>query len=397
MEEGRRRAYRLILSFGLVSLLGDIVYEGSRGAIPEYLKLLGASAAVVGVVMGLGELMSYFSRLLGGFLADRTRSYWLLIFLGYGLIAAIPLIPLSEILGLGWILAAALVILERFGKGIRTPSRDTVISFASKSVGGGRAFGIHELMDQVGATLGPLLFAATIALLGSFRSAFFLSLIPYAMLMATLLYVRASVPLPVEVTSPSARKSASGVLGRRAAAYLAAVGVNALGLFPASLILYLAGEVPEVKAMGAWLPPVLYALIQLVDAVFALVFGILYDRYKLWVLLFPFSLSALVPILALQRSFAAVVTAAVMFGLVLGSQESVYRAAVGDLTDPSVRATAYGVFSVALGLGSLAAGAIYGLMIDLKAPLWLGAAYVVATQAVCLALLLYVVRSRQEV
>uniref|UniRef100_A0A7C4F851 MFS transporter n=1 Tax=Thermofilum pendens TaxID=2269 RepID=A0A7C4F851_THEPE len=393
MDEERRKAYRLILSFGLVSLLGDIVYEGSRGAIPEYLKLLGASAAVVGVVVGLGELMSYFSRLLGGFLADRTRSYWLLIFLGYGLIAAIPLIPLSEILGLGWILAAALVILERFGKGIRTPSRDTVISFASKSIGGGRAFGIHELMDQVGATLGPLLFAAAIASLGGFRGAFFLSLTPYALLMATLLYVRASVPLPVEVASPGARERPRGALGRRAAAYLAAVGINALGLFPASLILYLAGETPEVKAMGAWLPPVLYALIQLVDAVFALAFGLLYDKYKLQVLIFPFALSTLVPILALQKSFAAIVAAALVFGLVLGSQESVYRAAVGDLTDPSVRATAYGVFSAALGLGSLAAGAVYGLVIDLNAPLWLGAAYVAATQATCLALLLYVVKT----
>ncbi|MCC6049621.1 MAG: MFS transporter [Thermofilum sp.] len=146
--------------------------------------------------------------------------------------------------------------------------------------------------------------------------------------------------------------------------------------------------------MGAWLPPALYAAIQLVDAVFALAFGLLYDKYKLWVLVFPFALSTLIPILALQRSFAAVVAAALVFGLVLGSQESVYRAAVGDLTDPSVRATAYGVFSAALGLGSLAAGAIYGLIIDLNAPLWLGAAYVAATQAACLALLLYVIKSR---
>ena len=211
--------------------------------------------------------------------------------------------------------------------------------------------------------------------------------------MATLLYVRASVPLPVEVASPGARERPRGALGRRAAAYLAAVGINALGLFPASLILYLAGETPEVKAMGAWLPPVLYALIQLVDAVFALAFGLLYDKYKLQVLIFPFALSTLVPILALQKSFAAIVAAALVFGLVLGSQESVYRAAVGDLTDPSVRATAYGVFSAALGLGSLAAGAVYGLMIDLNAPLWLGAAYVAATQATCLALLLYVVKT----
>ncbi|MEZ0345561.1 MAG: MFS transporter [Infirmifilum sp.] len=395
MEEEKKRAYRVVLSFGLVSLLGDIVYEGSRGTVPEYLKYLGASASVVGFAMGLGELMSYFSRLLGGYLADKTRSYWLLVFLGYGLIIAIPLIPLSEILGLGWALAAALVVLERLGKGIRTPSRDTIISFASKSIGGGKAFGLHELMDQIGATSGPLMFAALLAFRGSYRDAFLFSIIPYAFLMATLALVRARTGLPIEMTSQGSANSRRGksMLSKRAAAYITAVGINALGLFPASLILYLAAETSEVQALGSWLPPLLYAAIQFIDAIFALMFGLLYDKYKLWVLLFPFSLSLLIPLLALQRGFIFILAAAAVFGVVLGSQESVYRAAVGDLTDPSVRATAYGVFSTAVGLGSLAAGVIYGLMIDLKAPLWMGAAYVFTTQLVCLALLYYVIKT----
>ena len=395
MEDDRRKAYKIILSFGVVSLLGDIVYEGSRGTIPEYMKFLGASAAVVGAVMGLGELISYFSRLIGGYLADKSRSYWLLIFLGYGLILAIPLIPLSEILGLGWILAAILVISERFGKGIRTPSRDTIISFASKSIGGGKAFGIHELMDQIGATSGPLLFAALLALTNSYRDAFFFSIIPYMILMLTLAYVRSRTALPIEMTEKNNQKRENkAVLSKRALAYLTAVGINALGLFPASLILYLAASTPEVQAMGSWLPPLLYASIQFVDAIFAITFGLLYDKYKLWVLLFPFALSILIPFLSLQRTFPYIVASAVVFGLVLGSQESVYRAAVGDLTDPSVRATAYGVFSTAVGLGSLGAGVLYGLIIDLHVPLYISGLYVLATQLLCISLLLYVIKSR---
>jgi len=395
MNDEKRRAYSIILSFGIVSLLGDIIYEGSRGTIPEYMKFLGASAAVVGTVMGLGELMSYFSRLLGGYLADKTKSYWLLVFLGYGLIIAIPLIPLSEVLGLGWALAATLVILERLGKGIRTPSRDTIISFASKSIGGGKAFGIHELMDQIGATLGPLLFAVAIAYFDNFRYAFYLSFIPYILLVFTLIYLRAKTKLPEEMTTNKKEENkGSKVLSRRATAYITAVGINALGLFPASLILYLAGETLEVKAMGPWFPPFLYAAIQLIDAVFALAFGLLYDKYKFRVLFFPFTLSILIPFLAFQRSLAMIVASALVFGLVLGSQESVYRAAVGDLTDPSVRATAYGVFSTMVGLGSLGAGALYGLMIDLNAPIWLSGAYVLATQLLSVSLLAYVSKTK---
>jgi len=391
----KREAYRVILLLGVVSLLGDVVYEGSRGTIPEYFRYLGASAAVVGAITGVGDLLVYFSRFLGGYLADRTRGYWALIFLGYGLILAIPLIPLSEILGLGWALAAAVWLLERFGKGIRTPSRDTMISFAAESVGGGKAFGIHELMDQVGATLGPLFFAASIALFRNYRDAFFLSAVPYALLMAALVYTKSRVKLPAGIASLGKRESSEPrSLSKRAKAYIAAAGVNALGLFPVSLILYILTETPEVNALGAWFPPALYAAVQLVDAVAALALGLLYDRFKLNVLFLPFSLSILIPFFALQRGFAPVVISALLFGLVLGSQESVYRAAVGDLTDPSVRATAYGFFGGALGLGAMAAGYLYGLMVDLNAPLWLGSLYVIATQAVSLALLLYVVKTR---
>ncbi|MEM2192654.1 MAG: hypothetical protein QXG38_03465, partial [Candidatus Hadarchaeales archaeon] len=86
------KAYRAILSLGIVSLFGDIVYESSRGLIPDYMKLLGASAFVVGAVTGAGELVGLTLRLVSGEIADRTRIYWGLTFLGYGLIIFIPLL-----------------------------------------------------------------------------------------------------------------------------------------------------------------------------------------------------------------------------------------------------------------------------------------------------------------
>jgi len=390
--DDRRGAYRLILLFGVVSLLGDVVYEGSRGTVPEYLKSLGASAAAVGVVMGLGELTSYLARLVGGVLADKTRSYWLLVLLGYGLIISIPLIPLGEVTGLGWALAALFIILERLGKGLRTPSRDTIISFASRSIGSGKAFGIHELLDQVGATVGPILFALAIAYTASYRLAFFSSLAPYLLLMAALLYVRSTVTLPAEMASSPRGRGSGKALSRSALLYIAAVFANSMGLFPASLILYLSAETPEVVAIGPWLPPLLYSGIQLVDALFAVSFGLLYDKYKLKVLLIPLAISVLIPVLALQRSFLLVVLSALVFGLVLGSQESVYRAAVGDLTSPEARATAYGLFGTAVGVGSLLAGAVYGLLIDLSMPVWLACAYVLSTQASALGLLFSLIR-----
>ena len=180
-----KNAYAGILLLGIVSLLGDVVYEGSRGLVPGYLKFLGASAFIVGLVGGVGEFLGYAVRLVSGVLADTTRAYWLFIFLGYGLIASIPLLGLAG----AWEIAIILVLLERLGKALRSPSRDTVLSIVSKDVGMGKAFGIHELLDQIGAVAGPLI-VATLMLYSSnnYQLTFSFLLLPFLMLLAALVY-----------------------------------------------------------------------------------------------------------------------------------------------------------------------------------------------------------------
>ena len=386
------KAYSAVIMLGLVSLFGDIIYEGSRGVVPDYLKHLGASALAVGAIVGLGEFMSYASRLLGGVIADRYRSYWPLVFAGYGLIAALPFISISGVWG-GWMLAAALILLERLGKGLRTPARDTIISFVSKSIGRGKAFGVHELMDQVGAVLGPLAVATALTSTGSYSLAFALLLIPYALLMITLTLVYRSLRSYGKSMARPAT-SGGGKLGKPVALYTLAVTFNTIGLFPASLILYQASKLVETSGLGVWFVPVLYAAIQLVDAPLSLLAGAVYDRVGLTTLFAPFIASILVAPLAFRGDLASIVAAAIVFGFVLGTKESVYRAAVADLSPPSARATAYGIFNTAVGVGALAAGSLYGYLIDASAPVH--AVYVVAfaTQAAALLLLTLLVKQR---
>ena len=159
---------KFIILLGLVSLCGDIAYEGARSSIGPFLALLGASASVVGIVVGIGEFLGYSLRLVAGYIADRYRSYWLLTFLGYSLIAAIPFLALTN----HWKIAALLIILERIGKGIRSPARDTLLSHATKEMGSGFTFGLHEALDQIGAFLGPLIMAGAFYLFHSYRLGF---------------------------------------------------------------------------------------------------------------------------------------------------------------------------------------------------------------------------------
>ncbi len=159
MQNTPKRAFQLIITLGIISLLGDIIYEGARGVNGQYLQILGVNAATIGFIVGLGELLGYLFRLASGFWADKTKSYWLFTIVGYGLLISIPLISLTSI----WQIAAVLIMVERIGKGVRSPARDTIASHASKQIGSGYAFGIAEFIDQIGSILGPLIFSVVLA------------------------------------------------------------------------------------------------------------------------------------------------------------------------------------------------------------------------------------------
>ena len=145
-----------ITLMGIVSLFSDMTHEGARSVLGEYLNLAGASAATIGFVSGVGELCGYSLRLLSGFLADKTKKYWTLVIVGYALqvlaIPALALIPEN-----GWVLACGLVILERVGKAIKKPAKNTLVSFAASEVGTGKGFAYQEFLDQLGAFLGPVI------------------------------------------------------------------------------------------------------------------------------------------------------------------------------------------------------------------------------------------------
>ena len=149
-------AMAFITLMGIVSLFSDMTPEGARSILGEYLNLTGASAATIGFVSGVGELCGYSLRLLSGFVADKTKQYWTLIIAGYSMqVLAIPL--LAFVPENGWVIACGLVIMERVGKAIKKPAKNTLVSFAASEVGIGKGFAYQEFLDQLGAFLGPVI------------------------------------------------------------------------------------------------------------------------------------------------------------------------------------------------------------------------------------------------
>jgi MFS family permease len=355
----KRTAYVAVLVMGIVSMLGDIVYESGRGIAPDYLLFLGASALMVGAVSGAGEFIGYSMRLVSGGLADRTRSYWLFIFLGYGLIVAIPLMGFTTSVEL----VMTLLLLERLGKALRAPSRDTVVSIVSKGIGSGKAFGIHEAIDQIGAVIGPLVLGGIMFYtLNNYSTSFKFLLIPYALMLVAIAYTYGKIGKSVEIEVKSI-VSGEGPLNRRFWLYCGAILFNTVGLIPVALILYRGSSILQ-PAGQQWMVPLLYVLVQVVDAPMALASGVFFDRVGVKVLAVPFLLSIFPAFSVLYGGLTGVVAACIIYGLVLGMQESIYRAAIADLVPLNRRGTAYGIFNVALGFGTLAGGATFGFFID---------------------------------
>src|ERR1700730_10431308 len=200
----KNTAIKFVILLGVVSLFADMTYEGARSITGQYLAILGASGTVVGIVAGLGELIGYGFRLVPGYVSDKTGKYWLITFIGYALnLFAVPLLSLAG----NWPLAASLMILERLGKAIRNPSRDAMLSYATKETGRGWGFGLHEAMDQVGAVIGPLIVSCFLYYQGTYQTSFAILLIPALCALSVLVVARFLYPRPqdLEVETPNVK------------------------------------------------------------------------------------------------------------------------------------------------------------------------------------------------
>lgn len=254
-------------------------------------------------------------------------------------------------------MAAVLVVLERAGKAFRTPARDAMLSYATKSTGRGWGFGLHEALDQVGATVGPLVLTVVVAQGGSYRRGFLTLIIPAIAALSMLAIAWRLYPRPEELELPDINVSASTAFPKAYWVYLCGSALVAAGYADYPLLAYHFNRAATVSI--TWIPA-LYALAMGVDAIAALIFGRWFDRFGLSVLLISTALSAAFALLAFGARPDLAVLGTVFWGIGMGAQESIMRAAIANITTPARRATAYGVFNLAYGIAWFAGSAFMG-------------------------------------
>lgn len=340
MPDGRQKllaasTLTVVLLFGLVSMLGDASYEGFRGALPALIK----GTVELGGVAGLGEVIAWGLRPITGYAVELLGAYWAFVILGYGLI------PLGILVaGLGGPFLALGYALERFGKAVRTPARDALLS----AVAGrrrGLVFGLHELLDQLGAIAGPFIALAAIRL-----GSWWILALPGALTVPVLLLAKAYypgqlVPKPSKVNLRAAlRGSAESVAYVLAAGTLAA---SPLAVAHAARVLGVAG--PE-EVM------ILYAVAMLSDALVAVPVGALYDRNPRLAALLPAltGVAGGVMVLASTSLHPLAYLAAAAAGVAEAGFETVARAMVKS------GATGYGLYGLARGLALTGSIMLYG-------------------------------------
>ncbi|MFZ0272952.1 MAG: MFS transporter [Acidobacteriaceae bacterium] len=354
-------ALRFVLMIGVVSFFADFVYEGGRSITGPFLETLGASGAVVGVVAGLGELLGYGLRFFSGRISERTRQFWPMTLFGYFLqMAVVPALALAG----NWQIAAVLIVLERVGKAIRNPPRDVMLSHAGKEMGIGWAFGLHEGLDQAGALIGPLVLALILAHRGDFHLAFATLLIP-AIITAVLIGVTKFLyPRPQDLEPHTPAIHAAG-LGRSFWIYLVGAALVAAGFADFQLIAFHLQK--HGVASVIWIP-IFYSVAMATSGAGSLLFGKLFDRFGVTVLIpLTFISIASAPLMFLGGFDLALVGAA-LWGLGMGVHESIIPAAVATMVPPERRPSAYGLFTGAYGIFWFLGSAAIGFLYDVSVP-----------------------------
>jgi len=360
--EDKPRGIRNVLYLGLVSFFTDFSTEMILGVLPAFIvNNLGASRAILGAIEGSSELTSYTFRMISGSLSDKFRKRKIFVLIGYGLSTiSKPFFAIST----SWLDAFVVRVVDRVGKGVRTAPRDALIADSVSESISGKAFGIHRTIDQLGAIVGPLVAFAILQTL-DIRAVFLVSLIPGAIAVIILIFFVKEVAIKKLASSTSIFGNIQTLLKANKPFVILTIitGVFSLGAFNFSFVLLRASELGVDQSFI----PIVYAAINIAHTIVGIPAGILADKIgKEKVLLMSyviFAASSILMVVSINNIVFAYILAAI-FGLYVGISETVQRAIIPRYVSPELRGTAYGFYSLVIGVCFFVSNITFGFIWD---------------------------------
>ena len=367
---------RTVAGAGITSALGDFCYETTTVILPGFLAVLGIPAAVLGLIEGIADAVASFTKMVSGYIADKLGHRKLLVLVGYGLT---PLGQALIALAVGWPLILLGRMVSWFGKGLRGPLRDAIVTQAVAPETRGRAFGFHRAADTLGAVLGPLLGGALLGWAqglhwsdeaGPFRLVLWLSVIPGVLAVLAFLTL---VKDPEHSPNP-ALKFFSSLRGlpSRFKRYLGAVGIFGIGDFSHTLLILAAttllapslGVIPAAQVAG-----LLYVWRNVVQVAVSYPVGVAADRVgHLPVLIAGYVLGALTAGLTALAfwlgidSIPLLVGIFFVAGLYVAVQEALESTVTAEMVEPDTLALSYGALGTVNGTAKFISSATVGVV-----------------------------------
>jgi MFS family permease len=358
---------RTVWALGIVSLLMDLSSEMIHALLPLFLTTtLGISVAMVGLIDGIAEATASITKVFSGYISDRIGRRKPLILIGYGLGAISK--PLFALAGTAPIILGARFA-DRIGKGMRGAPRDALVADVTPEAMRGRAFGLRQSLDTMGAFAGPLIAIALMTLFaGDFRAVFWIAAIPAALSVLCVI---------VLVREPSAKLATGTQRSPIALADLRKLGAPFWRIVALGAVFTLARFSEAfliLKASSEGLPlayaPIALVVMNLVYALGAYPAGILSDRMATRTLL-GLGLICLIGadlLLALGPGLIGVFAGIAFWGLHMALTQGLMAKLVADHAVPQLRGSAFGLFNLATGVVLLFASVIAGMLWDRIGP-----------------------------
>ncbi|MEJ2125996.1 MAG: MFS transporter [Candidatus Bathyarchaeota archaeon] len=349
---------RNIFALGFVSFFTDLSSEMVLSLLPTFLLgLPGSSTAILGLIEGLAEALSYAMRAVSGIFSDKFQKRKTFVLLGYSISNIVkPFFAVAQVPFDVFVIR----VTDRIGKGVRTSPRDALICESVSEKNRGAAFGLHRTLDQTGAILGPVIASGGMVLLSfTVRDIFWLSLIPGAIALVLILFFvkeRASKCSGDFKLLDGVRSTLAG----RFSWLLVVVGIFSLGAFNFSFVLLNATEAGIADSYV----PLVYAVVNVAHVAVAIPAGVVSDRVgkeKVMVLGYSvFLCTSLLLMVPVTGVFAVLI--AVMFGAYIGIVQTVQRALIPNYVSENLRGTAYGLYYLVVGSAFFVSNAVVGLL-----------------------------------
>ena len=360
---GRVPIPRAVWALGFISMFMDISSEIIHALLPLFLTTtLGVSVAVVGLIDGIAEATASITKVFSGYISDRMGKRKPLILIGYGLGALSK--PFFALAGSAPMILGARFA-DRIGKGLRGAPRDALVADVTPQAIRGRAFGLRQSLDTIGAFAGPLLAMLLMAAFADdIRQVFWIAVIPAVL---AVLFVVIGVAEPQRPTQPGSRRLPVRFMELRKLDRsfwtVVTIGVIfALARFSEAFLI--------LKASAEGLPltfaPAVLFVMNIVYALGAYPAGIASDRLPARLLL---SWGLLVLILAdlaiaLISGLVGVFAGIALWGLHMALTQGLMAKLVADRAPPELRGSAFGMFNLATGVAMLSASVLAGLLWD---------------------------------